>query len=273
MTHSSQQDYSREYLQSLTPATCKQIARSMGLKPRYHKRRVVAQILNQQVFQRVERETRQLLKANDLETIIENRWITIQTRDGRTISTSPYWGKIGYDVCKWLEGENDLRRPILEPTPTPQPTQTRQIKLQNGVIESGKIGWYVPNAAGLIQSLQNPDWELIEIRVTTGTRKVYHRGHHILTEPTYRAFAIYQSKTQRRKDGKPRRWAKRISMKTWEMFEILTPQNILPLSEKTLNLANEKVLWQKTNFTEPATLKELTMIGAGDETENYQLYF
>ena len=53
MTHSTEKEYSREYLQSLTPASCKQIARSLGLRPRYHKRHVVAQILNQQVFQRV----------------------------------------------------------------------------------------------------------------------------------------------------------------------------------------------------------------------------
>ncbi len=276
MTHSTEKEYSREYLQSLTPASCKQIARSLGLKPRYHKRYVVAQILNQQVFRRVEQETRQMILENDLETIIENRWMTIQTKDGRMITSSPYWGKIGYDVCKWLDGqqiENNLWRSIPEPIPTPEPTPTPEINLRNGVVQIGKIGWYIPNVAGLIQSLQIEDWKLIEIRVTTGIRKVYHRGHHILTEPTYRAFAIYESKTQLRQDGKPRRKAKPISMKTWEMFEIVTPQNILPLSEKTLNLANETVLWQKTNITEPATLKELTMIGAGDETENYRLYF
>ena len=276
MTHLTEKEYSREYLQSLTPASCKQIARSLGLRPRYHKRHVVAQILNQQVFRRVEQETRQLILENDLETIIENRWMTIQTKDGRMITSSPYWGKIGYDVCKWLEGqqiENNLWRSIPEPIPTPEPTPTPEINLRNGVVQIGKIGWYIPNVAGFIQSLQIEDWKLIEIRVTTGTRKVYHRGHHILTEPTYRAFAIYESKTQRRKDGKPRRKAKPISMKTWEMFEIVSPQNNLPLSEKTLNLANEKVLWQKTNITEPAPLKDLTMIGAGDETENYRLYF
>lgn len=276
MTHSTEKEYSREYLQSQTPATCKEIARSLGLKPRYHKRHVVAQILNQQVFRRVEKETRQLILENDLETIIENRWMTIQTKDGRMITSSPYWGKIGYDICKWLEGqqtENNLRHLTTEPIPTPKPTPTAQINLENGVIQIGKIGWYIPHVACLIQSLQIEDWQLIEIRVTTGIKKVYHRGHQILTEPTYRAFAIYETKTQRRKDGKPRRKAKRISMKTWEMFEILTPQNILPLSEKTVNLANEKVLWQKTNITEPTTLKELTMIRAGDETENSQLYF
>jgi hypothetical protein len=269
MTHLNQKDYSREYLQSLTPATCKQIASHLGLKPRYHKRRVIAQILNQQVFLRVERETRELLKANDLETTIENRWITIQTKDGLMISTSPYWGKIGYDVCKWLQGQNDVHRPNPTPQPTRQPTQ--QIKLENGVIQSGKIGWYVPNAAALTESLQTPDWELIEIRVTTCTRKVKYRGHYILTEPTYRAFAIYQSKTQQRKDGKPRRWAKRISMKTWQQFEVINNENIIPISNQNKPLFPVELPLNQTpadsTTNQQSNEKQLTKVGAGYETQ------